>query len=102
MALLALVSMANRMPLDEVKLVELARRCAVESVNIHEAKARLSQLIARTQQGEGFIIAKAGKPVVRVSPIDSPAPEQHKRLGFLADEFRVPDDFDRMAEQGID
>jgi prevent-host-death family protein len=73
----------------------------VESVNIHEAKTRLSQLIARAQQGEGFIIAKAGKPMVRVTPIDSPAPEQQKRLGFLAGQFRVPDDFDRMAEQEI-
>lgn len=73
----------------------------MESVNIHEAKTRLSQLIARAQQGEGFIIAKAGKPMVRVTPIDSPAPEQQKRLGFLEGEFRVPDDFDRMAEQEI-
>ncbi|WP_254274825.1 type II toxin-antitoxin system Phd/YefM family antitoxin [Halomonas sp. 3H] len=73
----------------------------MESVNIHEAKTRLSQLIARAQQGEGFIIAKAGKPMVRVTPIDSPAPEQQRRLGFLAGEFRVPDDFDRMAEQEI-
>jgi prevent-host-death family protein len=73
----------------------------VESVNIHEAKTRLSQLIARAQQGEGFIIAKAGKPMVRVTPSDSPAPEQQKRLGFLAGQFRVPDDFDRMAEQEI-
>ena len=73
----------------------------MESVNIHEAKTRLSQLIARAQQGEGFIIAKAGKPMVRVTPIDSPAPELQKRLGFLAGEFRVPDDFDRMAEQEI-
>jgi prevent-host-death family protein len=73
----------------------------MESVNIHEAKTRLSQLIARAQQGEGFIIAKAGKPMVRVTPIDSPAPEQQKRLGFLAGQFRVPDDFDRMAEQEI-
>lgn len=76
----------------------------MESVNIHEAKTRLSQLIARAQQGESFIIAKAGKPMVRVTPIDSPAPEQQqqKRLGFLAGEFHVPDDFDRIAEPVID
>ncbi len=74
----------------------------MESVNIHEAKTRLSQLIARAQQGEGFIIAKAGKSMVRVTPIDSPAPEQQKRLGFMAGQFRVPDDFDRMAEPVID
>ena len=73
----------------------------MESVNIHEAKTRLSQLIARAQQGEGFIIAKAGKPMVRVTPIDSPEPGQQKRLGFLAGQFSVPDDFDRMAEHEI-
>lgn len=73
----------------------------MESVNIHEAKTRLSQLVARAQQGEGFIIAKAGKPMVRVTPIDSPEPSQQKRLGFLAGQFCVPDDFDRMAEQEI-
>lgn len=73
----------------------------MESVNIHEAKTRLSQLIARAQQGEGFIIAKAGKPMVRVTPIDSLAPERQKRVGFLAGEFCIPDDFDRMAEQEI-
>ncbi|MGJ7462778.1 type II toxin-antitoxin system Phd/YefM family antitoxin [Halomonas sp. MA07-2] len=73
----------------------------MESVNIHEAKTRLSQLIARAQEGEGFIIAKAGKPMVRVTPIDSPEPGHQKRLGFLAGQFSVPDDFDRMAEQEI-
>ena len=73
----------------------------MESVNIHEAKTRLSQLVARAQQGESFIIAKAGKPMVRVTPIDSPAPCQQKRLGFLAGQFSVPDDFDRMAEHEI-
>lgn len=73
----------------------------MESVNMHEAKTRLSQLIARAQKGEAFIIAKAGKPVARVSAIDSPEPGNQKRLGFLAGQFSVPDDFDRMAEQEI-
>lgn len=73
----------------------------MESVNMHEAKTRLSQLIARAQKGEAFIIAKAGKPVARVSAIDSPEPGNQKRLGFLAGQFSVPDDFDTMAEQEI-
>lgn len=73
----------------------------MESINIHEAKTRLSQLIARAQKGESFIIAKAGKPMVRVTPIDSPEPAQQKRLGFLAGQFSVPDDFDRMGEHEI-
>lgn len=73
----------------------------MESVNMHEAKTRLSQLVARAQQGEGFIIAKAGKPLVRVTAIDSPEPHQQKRIGFLAGQLTIPDDFDRMGEDEI-
>ncbi|KDE41290.1 RelB/StbD replicon stabilization protein (antitoxin to RelE/StbE) [Nitrincola lacisaponensis] len=73
----------------------------MESVNMHEAKTRLSQLVARAQQGEGFIIAKAGKPLVRVTAIDSPEPGQQKRIGFLAGQLSIPDDFDRMGEDEI-
>lgn len=73
----------------------------MESVNMHEAKTRLSQLVAQAARGEGFIIAKAGKPVVRVTAIDSPEQGQQKRIGFLAGEFTVPDDFDRMGQEEI-
>ena len=71
----------------------------MESVNMHEAKTRLSQLVAQAARGEGFIIAKAGKPVVRVTAIESPEQGQQKRIGFLAGEFTVPDDFDRMGQE---
>lgn len=73
----------------------------MESVNMHEAKTRLSQLVARAQDGESFIIAKAGKPVARVTAIDSPEPAQQKRIGFLAGQLVIPDDFDRMGEEEI-
>ncbi|WP_152206417.1 type II toxin-antitoxin system Phd/YefM family antitoxin [Marinobacter changyiensis] len=73
----------------------------MESVNMHEAKTRLSELIARAAKGEAFIIAKAGKPVARVTAIDSPEVGQQKRIGFMAGEFKVPDDFDRMAQDEI-
>lgn len=73
----------------------------MESVNMHEAKTRLSQLVAQAARGEGFIIAKAGKPVVRVTAIESPEQGQQKRIGFLAGEFTVPDDFDRMFQEEI-
>lgn len=73
----------------------------MESVNMHEAKTRLSQLIARAEKGEAFIIAKAGKPVARVTAIDSPDQSQQKRIGFMAGEFKVPDDFDRMGQDQI-
>ena len=73
----------------------------MESVNMHEAKTRLSQLVARAARGEAFIIAKAGKPVARVTAYDSPEECQQKRIGFMAGEFTVPDDFDRMGQKEI-
>jgi prevent-host-death family protein len=73
----------------------------MESVNMHEAKTRLSQLVARAAKGEAFIIAKAGKPVARVTAYDSPEKSQQKRIGFMAGEFRVPGDFDRMGQDEI-
>ena len=69
------------------------------TVNIHEAKTQLSKLVDRAAKGDSFIIAKAGKPLVKVSPVDAPA--RPKRLGFLAGEIAVPDDFDHMGEQEI-
>ncbi|MEK6371434.1 MAG: type II toxin-antitoxin system prevent-host-death family antitoxin [Acidobacteriota bacterium] len=68
-------------------------------VNIHEAKTQLSRLVDRAAKGEPFVIAKAGKPLVRVAALDAPAAPQ--RLGFLAGEIVVPKDFDRMGENEI-
>lgn len=73
----------------------------MEAINIHEAKTHLSQLVARAAEGEAFIIAKAGKPLVKVMALNSPEADQQKRLGFLAGQFKVPDDFDSMAQDEI-
>jgi prevent-host-death family protein len=70
----------------------------MEIVNIHHAKTHLSRLLARVAKGEAFVIAKAGKPLARVVPVDAPGPGSAKRLGFLAGRLRVPADFDRMGE----
>jgi len=69
------------------------------TVNMHEAKTQLSRLVDRAANGEPFVIAKAGKPLVKVSALDAPAAAQ--RLGFLAGEIAVPDDFDSMGESEI-
>lgn len=71
----------------------------MNKVNIHEAKTQLSRLVDRAARGEAFVIAKAGKALVKVSPID--APKEPSRLGFLKGEIEVPDDFDRMGEHEI-
>ncbi|NGP53802.1 type II toxin-antitoxin system prevent-host-death family antitoxin [Thioalkalivibrio sp. XN8] len=73
----------------------------MEIFNIHDAKTHLSRLVERAAHGEPFIIAKAGRPMVRVIAIDAPLPTEARRIGFLAGEIRVPDDFDRMGETEI-
>ena len=69
------------------------------TVNIHEAKTQLSKLVDRAVKGEAFVIAKAGKPLVKVSALDAPAAP--RRVGFMEGEILVPDDFDRMGEEEI-
>ncbi|MFK7966810.1 MAG: type II toxin-antitoxin system Phd/YefM family antitoxin [Burkholderiaceae bacterium] len=74
----------------------------MKTVNIHEAKTHLSRLIDAAVNGESFVIAKAGKPLVKVealSPADSP---KSKRLGFAKGQFEVPDDFDEMGQAEIE
>lgn len=70
----------------------------MKTVNMHEAKTNLSRLVAAAVEGEGFIIARAGKPLVKVEAI---APEKPRRLGFLAGQGAIPDDFDRMGADEI-
>ena len=53
-------------------------------------------------QGDAFIIAKAGKPLVKVTRLDAPPPGQAKRLGFMVGQIAVPDDFDRMGAEAIE
>ncbi len=73
----------------------------MRTVNIHEAKTHLSRLVDRAAKGEPFIIAKAGKPLVKVVPLDAPSAGEKTRLGFMP-EIQVPDDFDRMFEKEIE
>lgn len=73
----------------------------MKTVNIHEAKTQLSKLIEEASKGESFIIAKAGKPIVKVTRLSAPTGTQVRRLGFLAGEISVPDDFDQMGREAI-
>ena len=69
------------------------------TVNIHEAKTHLSKLVDRAAKGEPFVIAKAGKPLVKVVALD--APKAPRRLGFLKGQFKVPEDFNTMGQAEI-
>jgi prevent-host-death family protein len=69
----------------------------MQTFNIHEAKTHLSRLIEEAAKGNSFIIAKAGKPMVKVSPLAGGDIHTVQRVGFMSGEISVPDDFDTMA-----
>ncbi|MDR1490787.1 MAG: type II toxin-antitoxin system prevent-host-death family antitoxin [Desulfovibrio sp.] len=72
----------------------------MQQVNIHEAKTNLSRLIEKAVNGEPFIIAKSGKPMVTVSAC-TPPPDPAKRIGFFSGMIEVPEDFDAMGREEI-
>jgi prevent-host-death family protein len=73
----------------------------MRTVNIHDAKTHLSRLVEQAAKGESFVIAKAGKPLVKVVPLDAAGEEPTSRFGFLRGEFSIPDDFDRLGEDEV-
>jgi len=74
----------------------------METVNIHQAKTHLSRLIEKAAKGEAFIIAKAGKPMVKVVPLDEATVPKKRRIGFMDGQFTVPEDFDTMMADEIE
>ena len=72
----------------------------MQQYNIHVAKTHLSALVDKAVEGEAFIIAKAGKPMVKVIPFVSRNSTQ-KRIGFLQDQISIPADFDSMGQKEI-
>jgi prevent-host-death family protein len=70
------------------------------TTNIHEAKTHFSRLLAQVAAGESVVIAKAGTPVAKLTPVDAPAGAP-KRIGFLAG-LSVPDDFDTLGAPEIE
>ena len=72
----------------------------MQQVNIHEAKTQLSRLIVQAVNGEPFVIAKSGKPMVTVSAY-TPPPDPAKRIGFLRGRLEVPEDFDAMGREEV-
>lgn len=74
----------------------------MRTINIHEAKTHLSRLVEAAARGEPFVIAKAGKPLVKVVPLESADTPAGRRIGFLVGEIAVPDDFDRWGGEAIE
>jgi prevent-host-death family protein len=73
----------------------------VKTVNIHEAKTHLSRLVDAAAAGEPFVIAKAGRPMVRVEAVAPDAVAPPRRFGMLAGRYAIPDDFDTLGQDAI-
>ena len=80
-----------------------AGQVVMKRVNMHEAKTHLSRLVDEAAAGQAFVICKAGKPMVRVTPLvqSGDAAPLPSRLGLLRGQVSVPDDFDRMGQEDI-
>lgn len=62
----------------------------MKTVNVHEAKTKLSELLKKVESGEEIVIARAGKPVARLVPA---AKAQKRVFGFDKRKWELPDDF---------
>ena len=69
---------------------------------MREAETHLSRLVQEAADGEPFVIARAGKPLVKVVSVETPEPAEARRTGFMAEEISVPPDFDQMGSEEIE
>lgn len=74
----------------------------METINIHQAKTQLSRLVEEAANGKSFVIAKAGRPMVKVTALDTPTGRQMRRLGFLRGHISVPEDFNEIGKSEIE
>jgi prevent-host-death family protein len=66
-----------------------------KTVNIHAAKTSLSELIAEAEAGADIVIARAGKPAVRLVPVKKPkAKRPDRRPGFMKGKIWIGANFD--------
>ena len=73
------------------------------TVNIHEAKTHFSQLVDRAAKGEEIIIAKAGKPVARLTPINESENVRGARRGFgFAKDLFTEEQVEAMFDPALD
>jgi prevent-host-death family protein len=71
----------------------------VKTVNIYDAKTRLSRLVEEAARGEDILIARAGRPVARLTRLKQAS--RRRRLGPLDGKFKIPDDFNRPLPDDV-
>jgi prevent-host-death family protein len=71
----------------------------VKTINIYEAKTRLSQIVEQAASGEDVVIARAGRPIARLTRLRPPA--RKRKLGVLDGRFAIPADFNRPLPDDV-
>ncbi|MEE9905684.1 MAG: type II toxin-antitoxin system prevent-host-death family antitoxin [Chlorobium sp.] len=74
----------------------------MQTINLDDAQKKLVPLVEQASRGDAFIITRSGNPLVKVIPAGAVAETGTKRLGFMAGEIQVPDDFDQMNKTEIE
>lgn len=73
----------------------------MQTISISQAKTHLSRLVERVVSGESFVITRFGKPMAQIIAVSAPGAGQLSRLGFLAGQLTIPEDFDGMCRAEI-
>ncbi|MBA3478888.1 MAG: type II toxin-antitoxin system Phd/YefM family antitoxin [Lautropia sp.] len=71
----------------------------METVNIYEAKTRLSQLVDKAASGEDVVVCRNGKPLVRITRLE--VPKRRIRFGVLKGKVKVAPDFDAPLPEEV-
>ncbi len=74
----------------------------MQTVTLDDAQKKLVPLVEQASHGDAFIITRSGNPLVKVIPVGAVAESGIKRLGFMAGEIHIPDDFDQMNNTEIE
>ncbi|MEA1835114.1 type II toxin-antitoxin system prevent-host-death family antitoxin, partial [Methylobacterium durans] len=93
----------HRLTFGRLPLGVSRRMVEMDHITLDEAAADLERLIEQAAHGNAFVITRDGRPLVKVTPVDKPeAASVERRFGFLAGQFTIPENFDRMAEGEIE
>lgn len=82
--------------------VRTERDRVMRTVDVEELRTDLSRLLDQAAAGDGVIIARAGQPVAQLVPFGPPSAGRASRLGVMAGQGRVPDDFDEIGRGEIE
>ena len=74
----------------------------MRTVELDEAQQDLARVVESAAKGEVLVIARNGKPMAKVVPLDTPQTREVKRIGFLKGQIKVTDDFDTMFQDEIE